>query len=142
VRVLVDANLFISFLLTPDRESASNEVIRKAVLGEFTLLVPEGLLEEISSSARRKRYLLERIGPGEVDELMEILSSMAEFVPEIEEPIPAVVRDPKDDYLLAYAVVGEADYLVSGDRDLLVLKEVEGVRILSPREFLRTLGEG
>ena len=139
MRVLLDANLFISFLLNPDRDSASNEVVRRAVLGEFTLLVPEELLDEISSRARSKPYLMERITPEEIDEMVEIVSSVAEFIPRIEDTIPAVVRDPKDDYLLAYAAVAHADYLVTGDRDLLVLQEVEGVRILTPKEFMGVL---
>lgn len=139
MRVLLDANLFISFLLNPDRDSASNEVVRRAVLGEFTLLVPEELLDEISSQARSKPYLMERITPEEIDEMVEIVSSVAEFIPRIEDTIPAVVRDPKDDYLLAYAAVAHADYLVTGDRDLLVLQEVEGVRILTPKEFMGVL---
>jgi predicted nucleic acid-binding protein len=41
--------------------------------------------------------------------------------------------------LLAYAVVGEADYLVTGDDDLLVLGEVAGVKIVTPRQFLTVL---
>ena len=139
MRVLLDANLFISFLLNPDRDSASNEVVRRAVLGDFTLLVPEELLGEISSKARSKPYLMEHITPEEIDGMVEILSSVAEFISRIEGTIPAVVRDPKDDYLLAYAAVARADYLVTGDRDLLVLEEVEGVRILTPKEFMGVL---
>ena len=139
MRVLLDANLFISFLLNPDRDSASNEVVRRAVLGEFTLLVPEELLGEISSRARAKPYLMEHIAPDEIDEMVEVLSSVAEFIPRIEGTIPAVVRDPKDDYLLAYAAVAHADYLVTGDRDLLVLEKVAGVRILTPKEFVSVL---
>ena len=139
MRVLLDANLFISFLLNPDRHSASNEVVRRAALGDFTILVPEELLGEISSRARSKLYLIERIAPDEIDEMVEILSSVAESIPRIEDTIPAVVRDPKDDYLLAYAAVAHADYLVTGDKDLLVLEEVEEVRILTPKEFMRVL---
>ena len=56
--------------------------------------------------------------------------------------MPSVTRDRKDDYLLAYAVVGRADYLVTGDRDLLVLGEVEGVRIVSPAGFVGALSPG
>ncbi len=139
MRVLLDANLFISFLLNPRRHSASNEVVRRAVLGDFTLLVPEELFGKISSRAKSKPYLMKRIRGVEIDEMVEIISSVAEFIPVIEEAIPAVVRDPKDDYLLAYAVVGRADFLVTGDKDLLVLREVEGVRILTPREFMKVL---
>ena len=52
---------------------------------------------------------------------------------------PQRCRYPKDDYLLACAVVGLADYIVTGDDDLLVLKEVEGVKMVSAREFWEIL---
>jgi predicted nucleic acid-binding protein len=61
-------------------------------------------------------------------------------VPRVESPIPAVTRDPKDDYLLAYALVGEADYLVTGDEDLLVLEgQISELEILTPRQFSQVL---
>jgi predicted nucleic acid-binding protein len=52
-----------------------------------------------------------------------------------------VTRDIKDDYLLAYALVGRADYLVTGGEDLLVLGDVEGVKIVRPAEFWRVIQE-
>jgi putative PIN family toxin of toxin-antitoxin system len=54
---------------------------------------------------------------------------------EISESI-TVCRDPKDDKLLELAVSGTADFLVTGDKDLLVLNPFRGVEIISPREFL------
>ena len=65
--------------------------------------------------------------------------TIATIPPPITQVIPKVGRDFKDDYLLAYASVEEVDYLVSGDEDLQVLKEVNGVRIVSPAEFLKIL---
>jgi len=65
----------------------------------------------------------------------------AELVPEIEETVPALVRDPKDDYLLAHALVARADYLVTGDKDLLVLNPVGDLQILSPTQFTLILAE-
>ncbi len=50
----------------------------------------------------------------------------------------AVCRDPKDDKLLELAVSGNADFLVTGDKDLLVLNPFRGVKIITPREFLDT----
>jgi predicted nucleic acid-binding protein len=50
-----------------------------------------------------------------------------------------VSRDPDDDHVLAAAVVGEADCIVTGDKDLLVLDPYEGIRIVTPREFLDVL---
>ncbi len=67
--------------------------------------------------------------------LLDILASVAEPIPKIREPIPAVTRDPKDDYLLAYALVGQADYLVTGDGDLLVFGTVGKLSIVSPQSF-------
>lgn len=45
-------------------------------------------------------------------------------------------RDPKDDMLLALAFAGRADFLITGDKDLLVLGHFAGTKILSPRQFL------
>lgn len=76
--------------------------------------------------------------------MRDILLAVAEMIPSIEQGIPAVSRDRKDDYLLAYAVVGAADFLETGDDDLLVLKKVGNLRIVSPpafAEMLRGLAE-
>lgn len=53
--------------------------------------------------------------------------------------IPAVSRDPKDDQSLATAAAGQADYLVTEDRDLLVLEEYEGIRIIPALASLQLL---
>ena len=71
------------------------------------------------------------------DERMRFMVSflkVAEMV-EISETITAC-RDPKDDRLLELAVSGNAKFLVTGDKDLLVLNPFRGVEILTPREFL------
>jgi predicted nucleic acid-binding protein len=57
----------------------------------------------------------------------------------IEQTFPAVASDIKDDYLVAYAVVGEDDYLVTGDSDLLVLGEITGFKIVSTGAFAALL---
>ena len=53
-----------------------------------------------------------------------------------------VCRDPDDDIVLATAVAGQADAIVTGDQDLLVLKAHEGIRILTPREFIEAALRG
>jgi putative PIN family toxin of toxin-antitoxin system len=68
------------------------------------------------------------------------LLSEAELV-ELPLDIPRVSRDPKDDKFLATAVVGEASYLVSEDRDLLDLGEYQGIKIVEVATFLKFLKE-
>lgn len=137
-RVLLDANILISYMLHPHAERPITQVVRAGVLGAFTLLLPAALLEEMSAKSAKKPYLAARIDPAEVAQFAAILRRAGETIAAITELIPAVTRDPKDDYLLAYAVIGLADYLLTGDEDLLVLRQVQGVTICSPREFIET----
>ncbi len=139
MRVLLDANIFISFLLHPDADSPYATIVRAAVAGQYTLLAPAELLAEFGARVRTKPYLVRHIAPEDVDAFIEIVRAVAEALPTLDVPIPAVTRDPKDDYLLAYAVLARANYLVTGDKDLLVLGQVEGVSIVTPREFLHFL---
>lgn len=136
MRVLLYANIFISYLLNPGKPGVVRNIVRAAILGDFTLLLPEAFLDEFVSKIPMRSYLSERITPEELAAFVEILRQVGEVVAEIEDEIPAVTRDPKDDYLLAYAVVGEADYLVTGDKDLLVLESFRNLKIIKPADFV------
>jgi len=139
MRVLLDTNILISYLLVSHPSSPISQIVKAGVLGKFDLLFPEELLNELARKVREKRYLSERITSAQFKELVDILSEVSETIPRITGQIPAVTRDPKDDYLLAYALVGQADYLVTGDDDLLSLGQVDDVRIVTPRRFSELL---
>ena len=139
MRALLDPNVLISYLLVPLGNSPVNVTVDAALAGTYTLLLPEEVLEEVLRVAANKPYLARRIAPESVEVLLRALVEAAEVVPALEEEIPAIGRDRKDDYLLAYAAVGQADFLVSGDNDLLSLVEIAGIRIVSPAEFVGTL---
>ncbi|HEY0069922.1 MAG TPA: putative toxin-antitoxin system toxin component, PIN family [Chloroflexia bacterium] len=141
IRVLLDANVYISYLLTRGATGTIAQLISAAVEGLYVLLLPEEILQEISEAMQRKKALVGRIKPEELQVLTSSLLNIAEEIEPIREKVPAVSRDPKDTYLLAYAVVGQADYLVTGDRDLLVLDPVGSLRIISPADFLSVLSE-
>jgi putative PIN family toxin of toxin-antitoxin system len=89
-------------------------------------------LHELEYKLREKKYLSERITPEQIAELISILLENAEILPRIAEELPSISRDHKDDYLLAYAWIGQADFLVTGDRDLLIL----GQLVLQRRLFM------
>jgi uncharacterized protein len=149
IRALFDTNIFISYLL-PSKASSAIEYIIEAAFDEgFTLLIAEEVVEEFSARVASKKYLAQRIPKEAADQLIEAVLEVAEVIPSINPStspgaspasgLPVVTRDVKDDYLLAYALLGRADYLVTGDDDLLVLKEVERVRIVTPAEFKQVL---
>jgi hypothetical protein len=139
VRILIDTNVFISYLLS-SHGGAIRAIFEAWSLGAFTLLVPEALLDEIQVTVSDRPHLSSRIPLKVLEEFLATIKALSEEIGLITDPIPAVTRDPKDDYLLAYALVGAADYLVTGDDDLLALEgTIQELRILSPRQFAETL---
>jgi putative PIN family toxin of toxin-antitoxin system len=140
MRVLIDTNVFISYLLSSHSTGVIQEIFSAWAEDKFTLLVPEALLDELLETVRSKPRLAKRISLQSLEEFLTIIQELSEEVPRIKSPIPAVTRDPKDDYLLAYALVGRADYLVTGDDDLLTLQQqIHELEILTPRQFSELL---
>lgn len=143
MRVLPDANVLISYLLPSSHETAITAIMEAVFAEDITLLVSDDLLQEMVESIKTKPRLAKRITPQEADDLASSLQQISEILPPLPENIPAVSRDPKDDYLLAHALLGSADYLVTGDKGLLNLAErVEGLKIVEPVEFVRDLRRG
>lgn len=141
LRVLLDANVYISYMLAPDAPGTIQQLMSAALEGRYTLLLPRELLAEMSEALSRKEMLSRRTNPKERQRLLSRFMEIAEKIETITEAIPTVTRDRKDDYLLAYAVIGQVDYLVTGDIDLLVLDHVGPVQIVRPADFLAVLSQ-
>lgn len=135
MRVFVDTSIFISYLLSQKKDSFVPLLLNKIVEGEITLLVSRELLEEIEATVQRKPKLLQTITQQRLTGFIQLLQAISEEIPLIRDAIPQITRDPNDDFLIAYAVLGQADYLISGDKDLLVLGAVHGVQIVGSGEF-------
>ncbi len=102
----------------------------RTVPAEHELIVGETVLTELG------RVLREKIGTPEAQarDVVAFVRQHARVAAEV--PVPTVdVRDPNDPPILAGAMQGAADVLVTGDRDLLVLGRVESLPILAPRGF-------
>lgn len=103
------------------------------LLDNGTILVSVPVLLELADILNRPKFD-KYVTHDERMRFMVIFLKVAEMV-EISEEI-TVCRDPRDDKLLELAVSGTADFLVTGDKDLLVLNPFRGVKIITPREFL------
>ena len=143
MRVLVDTNVLISILLKPSEGGPVRAFFHAFVAGRFTLLLPEWLIDELTNSVLSKPRFAKRISTTQLNRFTTLLRASAEQIAEIETPIPALSRDPDDDYVLAYALVGNADYLVTGDKDLLALQGlIAGLEIVTPARFVEILQDG
>lgn len=137
-RVVVDTNLFVSGLIV--KRGIPHQLLSHWRRGSFTLLISEEQREEIAAVLDRPA-IAERYGitPEERAELLHLIDTRAIKVTGSRH-LPLSVRDPKDEMILASALGGEADYLVTGDEDLLVLSDssdIGSLRILRVREFVQ-----
>ena len=134
-----DANVSVSAAISPVGPSA--RVIDRWRAGHFDLATSPPILDEIDEVIRRTRitrYL--RRSPEWITELLADLNDRAIRVEPV--PIHGVCRDPKDDLVLGTALAASADYLVTGDDDLLSLGSFRGIVIVTPRQFLDILEQG
>ncbi|HUF37725.1 MAG TPA: putative toxin-antitoxin system toxin component, PIN family [Anaerolineales bacterium] len=137
MRVLLDTNIFVSYLLLP--RDPIRLVVDAALAGAYELLMPDALLEELIATISSKETLRNRFPPELLVEVVDDLKDVATVIPLITEKIQPITRDLKDDYLIAYAVAGDADILVSGDNDLLILGTVGHLNFLSSSDFAQLL---
>lgn len=141
MRVLVDTNVLFSRLLPNSRTNSSIDRLFDAVIRErFLLVMPEEVLDELMEAREKKPYLANAISVDEMQRFVRFLRTAAEILPRQADPAPPVLRDPRDDFLLIAAAIGDADYLVTGDRDLLDIRdELSQPQILTVAEFLALL---
>ncbi len=130
-RIVVDTNTFISHLLLPD--STTNKAVGKA-LRTGIILVSNDTLEELASVLAREKFN-RYISIEQREEFLRKLIRITEKVA-ITKRIQAC-RDPDDDKFLELAINGTADFIITGDRDLLTLSPFHKVEILSPSKYLK-----
>jgi putative PIN family toxin of toxin-antitoxin system len=129
-RVVVDTNVIVSSLLLADSapqralfvaQAKTDLLLSDDVVAELNAVLGRPAFDRYLDSATRQRFL-------------HSLIACAHLVP-ITERVQAC-RDPRDDIFLELAVNGDADLIVSGDRDLLDMRSFRHVAILTPRQFL------
>ncbi|HEX8429751.1 MAG TPA: putative toxin-antitoxin system toxin component, PIN family [Longimicrobium sp.] len=108
-------------------------------LGEYYVLaVSPGILDEVQDVLNRPKLRNKFTGLTDeaVARTLTVLAGAQQATPDM---VPAVSRDSKDDIFLATAVTSGAQYLVTEDKDLLVLDPYQGIRILDALAFLRII---
>jgi len=132
MRIVIDSNVFVSALLSPQGKPAV--IIQRWHEQVFDLLVSPAILSEyrkVLQYKHIKRYLSEK----EIDEILKDLSIFAvEIKPKIK--INLIKDDPEDNKFLECAVGGKARFIVSGDNHLLAIKEYGQILIVTPATFL------
>ena len=130
MKAVFDTNVLIAAFLT---EGICAKLLIRARRRDFDMILCDGILQEFKRVLKKKFAA----SPHEMSEALLILSAAAQDILGQTDPIVPICRDSDDDLILACARDAVADYVVTGDEDLLVLKDFEGISILNPREFER-----
>ncbi len=138
LRIILDSAVFVSAFLAPT--GAAARVLDHALADEVHLAVSPEIIAEtrrvlLTYERLRRRYTYtDEDVEGFSAKLSQAFTLLTAFP-----PVSGVCRDPNDDMVLACAVAAGAAYLVTRDKDLLVLQHYEGIAIVTPEAFLTLL---
>ena len=134
MRAVIDTNVLVSALLWGGTPRALLEQARN---GTVTLISSPALLAELARVLERPKFdvILQRSNTSRLQTLAQV-RQLAEVIapPPLAQP---VCRDPDDDAVLALALSAQADFVISGDDDLLSLHPFDGIQILTPAQGLQ-----
>lgn len=140
LRAVLDTNLFVSSVLVSEGLPARAIDAWRAY--RYVLIVSPAIMAEIAKTLRydriRRKYDLTE---ADVDQLLTVLSVDAVVVPGQADVAGSVPDDPDDEAILACAVDGQADVVVSGDQHLLALGSFRDIPIITVRAFMERLAE-
>ncbi len=129
-RIIIDTNLWISFLITKDFTKLDEIIFsRKGILVFSQELLDEFL--EVASRPKLRRFF----STSDIEEFLETIDEYASFV-KVHTKVE-VCRDPKDNFLLSLSVDGKADFLLTGDKDLLGISKFRRTKIITISDFLQ-----
>lgn len=134
MRIVLDTNIYIAAAIT---SGLSKEIIQLAAeTKSITLITSKEILEEL------KEKLLSKFERSEIiiDTFIERIIKIAEVV-QITEKVSIITRDPEDNKILETALAGNADLIVTADRDLIQLKTFKGIGIVHPKTLSWTFPE-
>ena len=128
MRVVFDTNIFVSAFATSGQQA--HKAIDRVTLGRDRLLISKAIIDEVLNVLTRK-FAHDSDGVARtallLGEMGEILATKQRL---------RLLKDEPDNRILECAVAGQADLIVTGDRELLDLKQFQGIRIVSLRSYL------
>lgn len=138
MRIVADVNVLVSATIAP--LGIPRAIITAWRDGFLDIVLSDGIIAEVEEKLHYSRIAIKyKLTEEKIQTAITLFRTQTELVSVSPQAIVTVTGDPEDDYVLATAALGEVDYLVTGDIKMQKLDSYQGVRILSPREFLRKL---
>jgi putative PIN family toxin of toxin-antitoxin system len=128
VKAVFDTNVFVTAFVT---EGICSKLLIRGRKRDFDLIACPIILREF------EQVLIKKLSAtrNEARDALRLISEALSSIVSPSRRVEGICRDREDDAILACALAAEADYLVTGDNDLLVLKTFKGIKIVTPRDF-------
>ena len=128
MKAVFDTNVLIAAFLT---EGLCSGLLLRARKHTLNLVLCDAILKEFQGILRKKF----KLSSSDISEITAIVTEAASEILHQTASIGRICRDQNDDMIIACAVDAAADYIVTGDEDLLILKRYKDIVIINPRNF-------
>lgn len=137
IRAIADTNIVVSAFLWGGTPREILEAARRQTIALFTSPALIAELEEVLAREKFARRITQ-VGSSAAEMSVDYLALAHLTLPAAR---PRVVRDPEDDHVIACALAAQADFIVSGDADLLELKTYQSIPVLTPAQALKRISQ-
>lgn len=128
MKVVFDTNVLIAAFVA---EGVCAKLLRRARKGQVSLITSPFILQEFQDTLSKKFSATRR----EIQDALQVVMDAVQITVQPSQAVTGVCRDPDDDRVLECALAAQAEFLVTGNEDLLVLKKFKGIRIITPRDL-------
>jgi len=132
IKVVIDTNIIISFFCFPG--GIIKELVEKALNLQFMIIISDEIIDEFEKVVERKFSQLSN----DLWQFLKFIKNNFIIINPVKK-INAVKVDPTDNKIIECAVAADVDYIISGDKHLLNIKEIKGIKILTPAEFFKKI---
>jgi uncharacterized protein len=134
VKIILDTNILVSFLITKDFEKLDDFILT----GKILLVFSHELMDEFITVVQRPKFQ-KLFSADDIELIVNFLLDHGCIIDVVSDL--KLCRDKKDNFLLNLANDGDADYLISGDKDLLDIDPLGKTRIVTISEFLNLMNK-
>lgn len=133
MRIVADTNLLIASVFW---NGAPYDIVQLALDNRFEIITSTPILNEVRNVLKDPKEGFE-LSEQEIDDIVNCILGYAMVVEPVAEV--SVVRDAKDNHIISCALAAKAEYIVTRDKDILVLKNFVGIKMIKPEDFLKLL---
>ena len=132
MRIVIDSNIFVSSFFWGGNP---RKIFDRVIDGLDELYITDEILKEILDVMSRKKFDLE------LQKAIDYVNIIDQYSFKVvsKDNSENISRDKDDNKIISCGINGKVDCIISGDNDLLILKEYSGIRIMSPKEYLGSL---